>query len=133
MAFKRSQRVADQMQREIATMLLREVKDPRVGFVTLTEVRCADDLRNARVYVSVLGDERAKRQAMEGLASATPFIQREVGRRLGLRFTPELLFSLDESAERGVAMDQAIREARAEDKAKADRFGHGKDGEGNTE
>jgi ribosome-binding factor A len=119
MAFKRSARVADQMQREISTLLLREVKDPRIGFVTITEVRLSDDMRNARIFFSVLGDPKAKQKALDGLRSATPFIQREVGHALGLRFTPELLFSLDESAERGVRMEALIREARAADEAKA--------------
>ncbi len=119
MAFKRSDRVAEQMQREISLLLLNGVKDPRIGFVTITGVRCSDDLRNARVFFSVLGDAAAKQKATAGLASAAAFIQGEVGRRLSLRITPELLFTLDESAERGVRMDALIREARFADEAKA--------------
>jgi len=119
MAFKRSDRVAEQMQREVSLLLLDGVKDPRIGFTTITGVRCSDDLRNARVFFSVLGDAQAKQKAAAGLASAAAFIQGEVGRRLKLRVTPELLFTLDESAERGVRMDAIIREARAADEAKA--------------
>ncbi len=119
MAFKRSARVADSMQREISQMILREVKDPRVGFVTVTEVRLSDDLRNARVWVSVLGDAKAKKQGLDGLRSATAFIQREVNHRLGLKVRTEILFALDESAEKGAHMEALVREARKQDEEKA--------------
>jgi ribosome-binding factor A len=123
MKFKRTDRVSDLIQKEISDILLKEISDPRIGFVTITEVRLADDLRDARVFASVLGSpspehERRKRETLEGLRSATPFIQRELGRRIQLRVTPRLLFSLDDSSERGAKMDELIREAREQDEEK---------------
>ena len=126
MKFKRTDRVSDLMQAEISDILLKDISDPRIGFVTITEVRLSDDLRNATVFASVLGavkpgqdSQKAKAATLEGLRSATPYIQREVGRRIHLRVTPQLHFSLDESAEEGARMDVLIRQAREEDEGKA--------------
>ena len=87
------------MKQEIADILMRKLKDPRVGFVTVTDVEVADDLRNAKVFVSVLGTERAT--TLKGLESASSFIRSELGRRMRMKFVPELLFRYDDSAERG--------------------------------
>ncbi|GIW39991.1 MAG: ribosome-binding factor A [Candidatus Binatia bacterium] len=95
MGARRADRVADAVRSALAEILLKEAKDPRIGFVTLTEVRMSDDLRHARVYFSVLGDEEARRRSLEGLESAAPFLRREVGRRLRLRFAPEIVFRFD--------------------------------------
>jgi ribosome-binding factor A len=122
MKFKRSARVSDQIQEEISDILLRDVHDPRIGFVTITEVRLSDDLKNARVFASVLGDEKQKKATMAGLRSATAFIQREVGHRLQLRSTPELLFTLDEGAERGAKIDTLLNQIKDEDAARAKKF-----------
>jgi ribosome-binding factor A len=76
-AFKRSDRVSDQMKQEIAEILMRKIKDPRIGFVTVTDVELSHDLRNAKVFVSILGDEKAKKETFKGLESAVPFIRSE--------------------------------------------------------
>jgi ribosome-binding factor A len=97
--YKRAERVSDQMKQEIADILMRKIKDPRIGFVTVTDVEVADDLRNAKVFVSVYGSDKAS--TLKGLESASPFIRSELGRRMRMKFVPELLFRYDESVERG--------------------------------
>lgn len=101
MEFKRADRVGDIIRAELADILLRKTKDPRVGFVTITRVAVSDDLKNAKVYVSMLGGDAEKKQTLKGLKSATPFLRGELGRRLKMRNTPELMFVIDESIERG--------------------------------
>jgi ribosome-binding factor A len=112
--FKRAERVSDQIKREIADILLRKIKDPRVGFVTVTDVVLADDLRNAKVFVSVFGPRR--QESLKGLESACAFIRAELGRRLRLKFIPELLFRYDDSAERGSHIMELLHEVEEEDK-----------------
>lgn len=110
--YKRSDRVSDQMVHEIADILMRKIRDPRIGFVTVTGVELAADLRNAKVFVSVYGGD--KDATLAGLESATPFIRAELGRRMRLRFIPELLFRLDETAERGAHMMDVLRSIKTE-------------------
>ncbi len=112
--YKRSARVSDQIKEEIAEMLMRKIKDPRIGFVTVTDVELADDLRNAKVFVSVLGGDRAS--TLKGLESASAFIRAELGRRLRLKFIPELLFRYDDSAERGAHIMELLHEVDEEGK-----------------
>ena len=112
--YKRSARVSDQIKEEIAEILMRKIKDPRIGFVTVTDVELADDLRNAKVFVSVIGNDRAA--TLKGLESASAFIRTELGRRLRLRFIPELLFRYDDSAERGAHIMELLNEVDDKDK-----------------
>ena len=112
--YKRSERVSDQMKREIADILMRKVKDPRIGFVTVTDVVLAEDLRNAKVFVSVLGGDRAA--TLKGLESAGAYIRTELGHRLRLRFIPELLFRYDDTAERGAHIMELLNEVEGEGK-----------------
>ncbi|HTN42896.1 MAG TPA: 30S ribosome-binding factor RbfA [Nitrospiria bacterium] len=95
--YKRSERVGDQIRMEIADILMTKVKDPRVGFVTVTSVEVSEDLRNAKVFISVLGPDAAR--SFQGLEKARSFIRSELGRRLKLRFVPELSFHEDHTAE----------------------------------
>lgn len=98
--YKRTDRVSDAIRVELADILRTRVKDPRIGFVTITAVALSDDLRHARVHVSTLEDQPdARRRALEGLTRATPFIRGELGRRLKLRYTPEVKFVEDEALE----------------------------------
>ena len=108
--FKRADRVGDQMKQEIADILMRKIKDPRIGFVTVTDVDLSDDLRNAKVYVSVYGGDDQKKASLEGLKSAASFIRSEVGRRMRLRCVPELLFRFDATVERGAHIMELLRE-----------------------
>lgn len=106
-AYKRSERVGDQMAHEIADIVMRRIKDPRIGFVTVTGVAVADDLRNATVFVSVYGGDKA--ETLAGFESASAFIRSELGRRMRLKFIPELLFRIDETAERGAHLMEVLR------------------------
>ncbi len=112
--YKRSARVGDQIKEEIADILMRKIKDPRIGFVTVTDVDLADDLRNAKVFVSVIGSDRSA--TLKGLESAAAFIRAELGHRLRLRFVPELLFRYDDSAERGAHIMELLNEVDDKDK-----------------
>ncbi len=109
MDFKRADKVGELIQEEISSLLLRRIKDPRIGFVTLTRVKVTDDLKAARVFYSVIGGEQEKKSSREGLDSATGFIRRELGRRLRLRYTPELIFIFDDSLEYGDHIEQLIQ------------------------
>jgi ribosome-binding factor A len=88
---------------------MRDVKDPGVGFITLTEVKVTPDLQIARVYYTTIGDDKARRATRRALERATPFLRRHVGQRLQLRRVPELEFFFDESVERGDRIEQIIR------------------------
>jgi|SRR5581483_1365030 len=93
---------------------LRDLKDPRIGLVTVTAVHVTPDLREARVFVSVLGSDRKRRETLAGLESAHGVLQAKINRELSLRRTPTLAFAYDESVERGVRMTTLIEELAAE-------------------
>ncbi|MDQ7819926.1 MAG: 30S ribosome-binding factor RbfA [Armatimonadota bacterium] len=105
----RPDKVREFIREQVSDILHHQVKDPRIGFVSVTEVEISPDLRHARVFVSVLGDEQAKAQTMAGLHSAAGFVRGELGRRLQMRFVPEITFRLDESIERGTRVVSLIR------------------------
>ena len=111
MAGHRTDQVGAQVQQEIMQIIRRDLKDPRIGFVSITGVRMSPDLRTARVRVSVLGDDEEQRRTLAGLRSATGLIRRELGRRLeNLRFSPELRFEIDNSIEYSVRISEKLRE-----------------------
>jgi len=114
--FKRSDRVAERVKADLSELLLKKVNDPRIGFVSITRVKASDDLRNMTVYVSAFGqDAAAKKRTLDGLRSATPFLQREVFRRLEIKVSTELVFKIDESLEKGSLVLKHIKEAIASD------------------
>jgi ribosome-binding factor A len=102
-------RRVDEAVREVLSDAVQDVKDPRVGFVTVTDVKTSPDLRHARVYVSVLGAEAEKASSIDGLASAHGFLQRRVAGELRLKNTPALEFVLDETAERAARLEEIVR------------------------
>jgi ribosome-binding factor A len=110
----RPDKVAHQLKAEISDIISREVHDPRVGFVTITNVRVSPDLTHARVFVSVFGSALQQKESVAALNRAAGFIRREVGARLRLRKSPELAFSFDESVEQGARLTQLIEEANRE-------------------
>lgn len=113
-SYKRSVRVADQMQHEIADIIFRKIKDPRIGFVTVTAVEVSSDLRNAKVFVSQFGGD--KEETLRGLSSASRFIRSELGRRMRLKFVPELIFRIDDSAEKSAHVMEVLRSIKVEGK-----------------
>jgi ribosome-binding factor A len=114
-SFKRADRVADQIQMEIAALLLKEVKDPRLGRVTITGAKVSDDLRTARLYFVEMGKDAASAEVQAGLAKATGFLRRELGRRLQLRHVPELLFTHDPSFAYGSRIESLLKEIHQEE------------------
>ena len=112
---KRLDRVNHLIQMELGQLILHRVKNPRLGFVTVTHVSVAPDLRSARVFYSVLGDEKARRDSQLALEKATGFLQREIGSVLEMRFTPKLKFAFDDSLDRGLEIDRVLRDIHKKD------------------
>ena len=117
--FKRADRVADLIQIEISDILLKQVRDPRIGAVTITGAKVSDDLRTARIFFVELGKDQCSAEVKTGLASATGFLRRELGRRLQLRRVPELLFSYDPSFAYGNRIERLISEIHREEETHA--------------
>jgi ribosome-binding factor A len=109
MPYQRKARVGDLIKREIAFIIQRELKDPGIGFVTITGVELSSDLKQARVYYSVLGDEDSKIRSASALKRAAGFIQNEIGARLRLKYTPGIHFCFDKSVERGARIEELIQ------------------------
>ena len=97
----RIEKLQELIKQEMSKMLLKELKDPRIGFVTVTDVEMTGDLREAKIYVSIMGGEEQVKSSLEGLNSALGFVRREIGQRVRLRFTPEISFALDTSLDYG--------------------------------
>lgn len=105
----RSNRVAEQMKKEITEIIARKIKDPRVGFITVTEVAVTGDLQQATVYITSLGNDRERAETLQALEKASGFIRSEVGSRIRLRRTPELAFEFDTAIEYGNKIDALLR------------------------
>ena len=110
-SFSRRDRVAEQVRRELAELIRSEVKDPRVGMVSITDVEVTPDYAHAKVFYSTLGGAAQVPEVLAGLTKASGFLRRELGRRIRIHTTPQLHFVFDASLERGMGMDQLIREA----------------------
>ena len=108
----RPERVSEQLRADVATILQSEVKDPRVGLVTCTRVDLSGDLRFAKLYVSVLGDDTERDETMAALERATGFVRRRLAGRLGLRVSPEIRFVFDPSIEYSVRLEALIEETK---------------------
>ena len=118
--FSRSSRVAEQIQRELAELIQLELKDPRVGLVTLTGVDLTADYAHAKVFYTTLADEAARQAIETGLRRASGFLRRELGRRIRIHTLPELHFVYDASVERGDRLSRLIDEAIQSDQKKQD-------------
>ncbi len=110
----RANRVAEQMKKELGDIIGRKIKDPRIGFVTVTDVSVSGDLQIAKVYISVLGDEEQRENTLKGLAKAKGFIRSEIGQRIRLRKTPEIQFEFDESIDYGNRIETLIHELNSQ-------------------
>ncbi len=117
--FSRSERMAEQLRRELAEIVRDEIKDPRLGFVSFTEIRMSRDLSHAVIYSSVLNAEDQD-ESIALLNRAVGFIRKEIARRIQARIVPTLKFVVDESVVRGVAMDELISDALESDRNKDD-------------
>ena len=118
--FKRSDRVAQELKKEVAIILQREVKDPRIGMVTVSDVEVSRDLADAKIFVTFLfdSDQAAIEQGMAGLEKASPYIRNLVGKAMRLRIVPELRFIYDESLVEGMRMSNLVSNVIRQDEAK---------------
>lgn len=114
MEFQRSSRLGEQIHKEISSLLIKGVKDPRIGFVTITAVEMTPDLHLARIYYTVMGSDDEARGAAAGLKKAVPYFRRELGRRLRARYVPDLLFVYDSSLEYGNRIESLISQIKAD-------------------
>jgi len=116
--FNRSRRVAEQMQRELALLIQREIKDPRIGMVTVSSVDVSRDLSVAKVYVTLLDEDQDIKLTLDVLQKASGFLRHELGRSSSMRSLPQIRFYYDESISRGAKLSSLINEAIASDEKK---------------
>lgn len=116
----RIEKLQELIKQEMGKMLLTDLKDPRIGFVTVTDVEMTGDLREAKIYVSVMGGEEQVKNSLEGLNSALGFIRREIGHRIRLRFTPEISFALDTSLDYGDHIQKLLLQVEGDVNKNAD-------------
>ena len=110
MARVRVGRVGEQIKKELSLILQQELKDPRIGFITVTAAEVTNDLSQAKIFLSVLGDDEQKENTLRALAKATGFLRQELGRRIRLRKTPELLFKFDTSIDYGSRIESLLEQ-----------------------
>ncbi len=108
----RVHRVAEQIKKEVSQLIQNEIKDPRIGFITVTDVEVTGDLQQATIFISILGNETQKQESLAGLTKAEGFIRRELGKRIRLRHTPELSFSFDNSIEYGSKIEKLLSDIK---------------------
>ncbi|GIO29956.1 MULTISPECIES: 30S ribosome-binding factor RbfA [Paenibacillus] len=115
MAKIRVGRVGEQIKKELSQLIQSELKDPRIGFLTVTGVDVTNDLSQAKVYLSVLGDEEQKENSLKALEKANGFLRSELGKRIRLRHIPELIFKFDESIAYGSKIEKLLGEISKND------------------
>lgn len=111
---RRIERLNEQVRREVTEIIRTEIRDPRVGMVTVTGARVAPDLSFARVYVRPMGDDAEQNKAIEGLGAAAPFIRRELAKRLNTRTVPEIRFEADKALDYGMRIEKLLKQVRAD-------------------
>jgi ribosome-binding factor A len=115
----RINRISEEMKKEVSSIIQTELKDPRLPkLISITVMNVTKDLRHAKIFVSILGDDEEKKNAMTALKSAAGFIRREIGHRMQLKFTPEMHFELDDSIEKGVYISKLINDTIKHDDSK---------------
>lgn len=113
----RAARVAKEIQRQLSVILRDDLKDPRIGFTTITRVTITEDLRSAKVYFTALGGGVRENNALAALNQANGFIRRLIGQRINLRLTPEITFKLDKGINSGFTVDEILRQLEKEKSA----------------
>ena len=112
----RSDRVEGQLKKEISKILQEDTKDPRIGFVTITRIDLTKNLRYARIYFSILGDDDAKEESLKGIKSSIGYIRKLIAERMNLRYVPELYFKLDNSIEYSINLEKTFERIKHEHK-----------------
>ena len=116
----RVEKLQELMKQEVSNIILRELKDPRIGFVTVTEVELTGDLREAKIYVSLMGSEEQVKDCWMGLNSSLGFIRREIGSRIRLRYTPEISFVIDKSLDYSENIQKLLLQIKKDEGEKGD-------------
>ena len=111
MKAQRIAKIDHEIQRIVGTLISQELQDPRLAFVTVTRAEVSDDLRRCKIFVGIIGDRHQARQSLDALQHAAGFLRGELGRKIDLRYTPELLFVEDRSAERAIELAKVLRAA----------------------
>jgi ribosome-binding factor A len=114
---RRTERLGEEIREEVARIVVSGLKDPRIGFVTIIRVDLTADLRTARVHVGVLGSEADRQKSLAGLQQAAGFIRREIGKRIHVRHTPELIFRYDEGLDATERVARLLEETKASERA----------------
>ncbi|MBI4698086.1 MAG: 30S ribosome-binding factor RbfA [Nitrospirae bacterium] len=127
--FKRSQRVGDLIKKEVADIIMHKLKDPRLGFITVTEAEVSSDLRHAKIFVSVLEDAK-KEETLKILAASARFIRGELAKRVKIKFIPDLFFKFDSSIEYGAKIEKILNEIKSQETTGAEQAdpSYGEDG-----
>jgi ribosome-binding factor A len=120
MSSRRTAKVREAIRESVSTAILFDIKDPRVKNVTVTNVEVSSDLRTAKIYVSVMGDDKAQALCMHGLQSARGFLQSRIADRIQTRFTPVLRFVLDQGVKKSIATSRLLREVLADSNARGE-------------
>ncbi len=115
MEYKRATRVGEQIKKEVSEIVQRQLKDPQLGFVTITGVELTDDLKTAKIFYSVLGNQESKKNSELALNRARNFVQAEIGKRIRIRNTPQISFKYDGSIEYGARIEELIRKIHRQD------------------
>ncbi len=115
MSSQRAQRVAETIHKEISSLLIKGLKDPRIGFVTITSVDVTSDLRQARIYYTLMGSQDGRKETQAGLDSCSSYIRQQLGRQLRLRFIPEIHFEYDASFDYGQNIERLLKEVKTDE------------------
>ena len=115
MKSERMRRVNEAVREVLSEAITKEIRDPRVGFITVTDVDTSPDLRHAKVYVSVLGDDAKRKRSLEGLQSAHGYLQKRVARELKVKYTPTLEFTYDDALDRSLRLQELLERAEGGD------------------
>jgi len=114
MKYKRATQVSEEIKRVMSEIIANDLRDPRLGFITITGVEADDDLRHARVYISIFEDAERQKQCLKALDAAKGYIRRELGRRIALRYTPDFDFHIDKSIAEGDKIDRLLHQIEKE-------------------
>jgi ribosome-binding factor A len=120
MEYSRSDKVAGTIKKRVSEIIQNELKDPRIGFVTVTNVKVSKDLRHVRIFFTAFGDEKTKKSAQIGLDQATGFVRKAIAARVKFRFVPEIAFEYDETYEYGQHIEELLNRIRKEEERRND-------------
>ncbi len=112
----RQERINGMLKVEISDIIHRELKDPRLGFITITEAEVTKDLRHAKVYISVMGEEKVQKETLEILQRASGFVRKEFGRRVSMKVIPEILFKMDTGVQAGMRIFELLQQVKSDEK-----------------